>query len=62
MLNMFYVPIGFWIVIGGSILHEGINRPKGFDEPLKKIFVSQPRLFSQMNNLIGSHKILVCEN
>ena len=23
MLNVFYVPIGFWIVIGGSILHEG---------------------------------------
>ena len=31
-----------------AFLMRGVNRPKGFDEPLKRLIVSQPKLFSHM--------------
>lgn len=46
MLNIFYVPIGFWIVIGGSILHEGLIGPRGLTNFKKNICVTAEIIFA----------------
>lgn len=64
-------------MIGGNNLCVRFNRLIGFDTCFMKLITSQPKIFSQMgikcigvnlmffsqmNILVSSHKILVCEN